>query len=156
MTPKGLTSHTSLMLMARSIFCLMVSLLVMILAICSPAMLNDFVGELVVIQLSWQAFDTAANGVNLYPGITSSQWISSAITLTPCFRQISFMRLSSSGVHTRPAGLWGLQSKNTFVFSSAASLSKSSKSISYELPLRTSAFSAVVQPLLRMEEKKQL
>ena len=68
-------------------------------------MLNDFDGEFSVTQFWRHASLTAAKGWNVWPGITSSQWISSETTLTPCFRQMSFIRANSSFVHTRPVGL---------------------------------------------------
>jgi len=56
--------------------------------------------------------------------------LSSATTSTRCFRQISPTRVSSSRVHTRPTGLWGLHRMKSVVAGSAAFFSKSSKSIS--------------------------
>ena len=75
------------------------------LAICRPAMLNDFDGELRVTLLSRHSSLTLANGVNVYPGMISSQCISSEIIFTPFLVQMSFMRSNSSLVHTRPEGL---------------------------------------------------
>ena len=72
-TPKGLTSHTSLMLMARLIRARMSESLLMILAICNPAVLKDLEGELQVMELRWQASETEANGVKWFPGMISSQ-----------------------------------------------------------------------------------
>ena len=63
---------------------------------------------------------TVENTVCLWPGITRSKWISSLMTFTPCFWQISATRFSSSGVHTRPTGLWGLQKIISLLSSSAA------------------------------------
>ena len=104
-------------------------LLLTIKAACSPAMLNDLVGEFRMTLFFLQASLMEANGVNVYPGMTSSQWISSEMTFTPFLMQILFIRSSSSFFHTLPDGLWGLQSKNTIVFSSSHFLSKSSKSM---------------------------
>ena len=104
------------------------SSLQMMLAICSPAVLKLFDGELSVAQWLRLVSLTAAKGVNVWPGITSSQWISSLMTNTPFSAHILPISASSSGVHTLPAGLWGLQSRNTVVFSSAHFALKSSQS----------------------------
>ena len=68
-------------------------------------MLNDFDGEFSTTLFMRHASLTAAKGWNVWPGIISSQWISSLTTFTPYFMQISFMRSSSSFVQTRPVGL---------------------------------------------------
>ena len=182
--PNGFTSHTSLMLMARSMRRRHEGLETMIFAIWRPAMLNDFEGELRMTLFFLHASLTAAKGWNVCPGIISSQCISSLTTFTLCFRQISFIRSNSSFVHTRPVGLWGLQSRNTVVFSSEHFASKSSQSIekvggtvvrrcggtrllsasklfsSPRAPVpscpRIKLVSSTSQPLLRTEEKKQL
>ena len=169
--PNGFTSHTSLILMARSMRRRHEGLETMIFAICRPAMLNDFEGELRMTLFFLHASLTAAKGWNVCPGIISSQCISSLTTFTLCFRQISFIRSNSSFVHTRPVGLWGLQSRNTVVFSSAHLASKSKKSTSkdgwrfFRPPpappdsggeTRRRGVSSTSQPLLRTEEKKQL
>ena len=153
---KQLTSQTSKIFTTRSILRRHSGFLQIILAICKPAILNDFDGELSVTELARHASFTLAKGVNVWLGITSSQCISSLITFTPCLMQMSFMRSNSSFVHTLPAGLWGLQSKNTVTFSSAHLRSKSSKSILYVSASRTSSVSSTTQPWFLMLEKKQL
>ena len=126
------------------------------LAICSPAVLNDFDGEFSTTAVS----STQPMGQKVWPGITSSQWISSLTMRTAWRRQMSLMRCSSSRLHTRPVGLWGLHSRKTVAFSSAQRASKSAQSTSkrYCPPcwLRTRVDSDTSQPLLRMLEKKQL
>ena len=64
-TPKGLTSQISLMLMALSIRWRVSALLLMMLAICRLAMLNDLEGELSVMELSRHSAETEAKGVYL-------------------------------------------------------------------------------------------
>ena len=101
-------------------------LFVMMLDIPRPAMLKDLLGEFMVIVLSWSI---VAIGVKWYPGISSSQWISSLTTMTPLRRQISATFWRSSLGQTLPQGLWGLQNRRTLAIGSAALLSRSSKSM---------------------------
>ncbi len=71
----------------------------------------------------------SANGMWRWPSSVRSQWISSDMTVTPCRRQISPRRVSSSAVQARPAGLWGLHRKISLACGSAALRSRSSKSM---------------------------
>ena len=77
----------------------------MMLAICSPAVLKLFDGEFSVTLLRRLFAFTAAKGVNTWPGITSSQCISSLMTNTPFSAHILPIFSSSSRVHTLPVGL---------------------------------------------------
>src|SRR3712207_8797435 len=67
MTPKGVTSHTSLMLTALSIRRRTSLSAQMMLAICKPAMLKAFEGELSTTQLSRHASETDAKGTYVKP-----------------------------------------------------------------------------------------
>ena len=62
-TPNGFTSHTSLMFIALSMRCRHSSFSTMMLAICSPAMLNALLGATQVTECFWNSSDTEANGV---------------------------------------------------------------------------------------------
>ena len=68
-----------------------------------------------------------AKGVYMLPRVTKSQWISSASTTQRCFRQISPMRVRSSGDQWLPVGFCGLQRMKEL--QRRARRSKSSKSI---------------------------
>src|SRR3954451_18402880 len=77
---------------------------------------NDLLAALNVrLLLTMALFGRLAKGVYFWPFVTQSQWISSASTITPCFRQISPIFVSSSGVHTLPVGFCGLQRMNVLV-----------------------------------------
>ena len=87
------------------------------------------------LLLTIALFGSAANGVYFWPLVTQSQWISSASTMTRWRRQISPMRVSSSGVQQLPVGFCGLQRMKVLV-SRLMRRSKSSKS-NVKRPLTT-------------------
>src|SRR5213593_3392716 len=92
---------------------------------------NDLLAALkVMLLLTTALFGSVANGVYLTPLFTKSQWISSARTTTRRRRQISPMRVRSSGDQQLPVGLCGLQRINVLV-SWQMRRSRSSKSIEY-------------------------
>ena len=78
------------------------------------------------LALLTQAF---RKGVYLMPLRSISQWTSSEMTKTPYFSQISETLRISSGVQTRPTGLWGLQKISRVLLGSEACFSNSSQSM---------------------------
>src|SRR6476659_2572158 len=77
---------------------------------------NDLLAALNVMLLSTIALlGSVANGVYFWPLVTQSQWISSARTITPCFRQISPIFVNSSGVQAWAVGFFGLQRMKVLV-----------------------------------------
>ena len=74
-----------------------------------PARLKVLLGAMQVVVTAAISGETEAMQVCLWPSSIRSEWISSEMISTPWRRQISPIVRSSSGVHTRPTGLWGLQ-----------------------------------------------
>ena len=83
-----------------------------------PARLNVLLEDMQVI-MRVESGKREAAGVWPIPLRDRSQWISSDITQISLARQISIIRLSSSGRQTRPVGLCGLHRKRIFTRKSA-------------------------------------
>ena len=98
------------------------------LAICSPAMLNALLGDMQVTACRRELFP--ARRQKEYRHVPGRS-VRNVFRRTPPSRcgggRCSPICISSSLVHTRPAGLWGLQSSITFTRSDRRlSVSKSS------------------------------
>src|SRR5262245_10361678 len=77
---------------------------------------NDLLAALnVMLLLTLSLFGRVANGVYLFPFVSKSQWISSESTTTRRRRQISPIRVRSSGDQQFPVGFCGLQRISVFV-----------------------------------------
>ena len=78
-----------------------------------PARLKVLLGAVQTIVLLANSSEIFANTVCLWPGMIKSKCISSDIIRRLFRKQISPTLASSSGVQTRPTGLWGLQNRRT-------------------------------------------
>lgn len=87
--------------------------------ICNPVILKALHGDIHVIECIKNFSEREAKGVYIYPENTSSQCISSDITVIPSRMHISPMNFNSSYVHTLPVGLWGLHCSIIFICSHA-------------------------------------
>ena len=118
-----------------------------------PARLKVFVTEIQVITFLSAPGAARTAGVCFFPWKIRSEWISSETTSTSFSKQIVSILSSSSFVHTRPRGLWGLQRMKSFTSGSFACLSKSSKSTSHTPSRSRKLFCTRVLPVFSVISK---